>query len=235
MKEELVRPKTENNIIELMKKVRKNNYEDDNELRIFHHMERYELVAQNIDKKKENYIIDIGCGLGVGLDYIHSLLFCECCNRYRDNNYFGMDIDGSAVKEMHQKFSYINPINGNIKNWGFPNKFDILIYFEVLGNESMENDEEALNNIKNMCNIGGKIFISIPNYGDYEPKAYFNRIYDPESFTQTINKIFEDENFDKQFLVQKHPFNREDLSKNGIYEGNLSESDFMICIIEKRR
>jgi len=228
MKEELIRPKTENDIIELMKRVRENNYKDNNELRIFHHMERYELVAENIDENKKNNIIDIGCGLGVGLDYIHSFI------GYDNNYYYGMDIDENAVKEMTQKFNYINPVCGNIRDWNSSNKFDILIYFEVLGNESMENDEEALNNIKNMCNSNGKIFISIPNYRDYEPKAYFDRIYDPNTFSETINKIFKNDNFNKKFLVQKHPFNREDLSEKGICEGDLSESDFMICIIEKK-
>jgi 2-polyprenyl-3-methyl-5-hydroxy-6-metoxy-1,4-benzoquinol methylase len=191
-------------------------------------MERYELVAKNIDRKKKNNIIDIGCGSGVGLNYINFLVGGE-------NNYFGMDVDKNAIREMKDKFPYINAVSENIENCSFSDKFDILIYFGVLGNESIDSDEEALNNIKNVCNDNGKIFISIPNYRDYKPKDYFKRIYNPKSFSQIINVVFEENNFNKQFLSQKHPFNREDLSKKGIYKGDLSESDFMICIIEKRR
>jgi len=231
MKEELVRPELKEgpaNLNFLREIINSSQEVSANDLRILHHMERYEFVAQKINEHfgtEPLNILDIGCGLGHGLAVMRQIL-----TSHINANIYGLDIDDVAICNANSLYPDFNFICEDICDAELQQKFDVIIFFEVLGNENLKDDLEILTNFNNLLSENGLVFISIPSYRNKTPKSYFARLYDQKSFSTIIKEGFRNRQI--IFYGQMHPVNRDFvLCDNCISEDLFENGDFMIAII----
>lgn len=230
MKEELIRPKLKQDLDEIRVNIRNNKYSM-NDLRVLHHMERYEFAAQYINDFFEGQIsiLDIGCGLGHGLNILNQNLH-ENINA----DIWGIDIDKSSIEKATVNYENLNFICDDVCNADFNEQFDIIIFFEVLGNENIDSDIKTLHKFNTILSENGCIFISVPSYRDKEPKSYFARLYNQESFENLVVSAYS--NKDIYLCGQIHPANRGDILANNNISTNLYRcGDFMLAIIKDKK
>ena len=137
-------------------------------------------------------ILDFGCGSGNLLEVLYR-------NRYKADNYLGLDIREQTIKNVQEKYKNIDwagfaciDLCGDIntdKNW------DIICSFEVLEHIGKENIDKFLQNIQSCCNENTIILISTPNY-DGKVGAANNHIINGE--------IGEFKHFELQKLLEKY-------------------------------
>ena len=119
--------------------------------------ERYKDFVSLIEKyvNKLDNIVDIGCGNGALLNYLHN-------NGYQKLS--GMD-ESDALKRNNIN-NDINLIFGSIYNINFEQKFKLVILNHVL--EHLVDLKKALFNIKNILDDNGYLYISFPNMNEYK-------------------------------------------------------------------
>jgi len=129
-------------------------YEDtrDSEL----HEESSKMIMQFA--KKSDHILDIGCATG-------HLLYLLKKNNYR--NLLGLD-PAPKCKEVAQKIYNIKLVTANIDSFKSTKKFDFIILATVL--EHLEELQKSMKKITSLLNDEGKVFISVPNAGNFYQK-----------------------------------------------------------------
>ena len=114
---------------------------------------RYELILDNIIKKNQK-ILDIGCGPGTGL------------KKYISKN----DIDGiepDITRAKVAKKNKINVYNCSLKEFYKKENstYDIIIFFHTL--EHMFSPRKTINMIEKLLKKNGKLIIEVPNFIDW--------------------------------------------------------------------
>lgn len=96
-------------------------------------------------------VLEIGCGEGIVLQKLKDLY-----------DAFGIDFNEDAVKKAEAKGLKVYPMTVEDFSRQFPLiKFDAISFFHVL--EHVENPMAFLENVRNLLNSNGLVFLSIPN------------------------------------------------------------------------
>lgn len=118
----------------------------------------YRIIIDVLTKyiKKDDNVLDIGCGAGTLSLYMAS----------KGHSVHGIDISKKAVNACIKSTRFLNLDNISFEVKDFPNKlsnkkFDFIICTEVL--EHLENDTKALSRIFLSLNKGGVAIISTPS------------------------------------------------------------------------
>ncbi|MDD2889362.1 MAG: class I SAM-dependent methyltransferase [bacterium] len=110
----------------------------------------------------EGKVLDIGCGMGCGLNKLKKLGW----------ETYGVELDEYAAE--YAKKADHNIICGTLLEANFlPNFFDVILLSEVL--EHLYNPLETLKEIKRIIKPGGKIYISVPISNNLFFKIFKNR------------------------------------------------------------
>jgi SAM-dependent methyltransferase len=105
--------------------------------------------------KKENSVLDIGCGAGAFIDRLH---------KESGNKVMGLEFNKNALVECKRRGLEVHPIPiQEFKKSG--EKFDVITYFQVL--EHIENPLEFIQSSIDALNPGGKLIIGVPNNNPY--------------------------------------------------------------------
>lgn len=129
-------------------------YEDtrDSEL----HEESSKIIMQFANKSDQ--VIDIGCSTG-------HLLYLLNRNNYK--NLLGVD-PAPKCKEIAQKKYNIKLVTASIDSFKSTKKFDFIVLATVL--EHLEELQKSMKKITSLLNDEGKVFISVPNAGNFYQK-----------------------------------------------------------------
>lgn len=118
----------------------------------------YKLILSIINKylKKNQVVLDVGCGAGTLCMYIAA----------RGNKILGIDISRNAIKSCKESAQNLCLDNAQFKVMDFPKetlkeKFDFIIFTEVM--EHIEDDIEALKKINSLLKKNGTVFITTPS------------------------------------------------------------------------
>jgi cyclopropane fatty-acyl-phospholipid synthase-like methyltransferase len=118
----------------------------------------YKTILSVINKwiKKNDKILDIGCGAGTLCLYYAN----------KGNDVLGIDISGKGIDSANQSAHYLGLNNVKFKKMNFPTqvpqeKFDFIIFSEVI--EHLKNDDLVLKKIFLLLKPKGMVFISTPS------------------------------------------------------------------------
>lgn len=101
-------------------------------------------------RRTNHHILEIGCGTGYNLDELQKW-----------GKVFGIDINQQAVKLAQEKG--FNVVIKNVNKDALPkNNFHSICLFDVL--EHIENDRKLIQNIFNILNYNGYLFLTVPAY-----------------------------------------------------------------------
>lgn len=230
MREELIRPKIDEGriCIDSVKSAVVHNTATINDLRVLHHMERYEFVGSVINNSFERSdvsVLDVGCGFGHGL-----FVLKETLRSHFRSHVIGVDIDINALSVANKLYDDIDFICSDATRLAIKPNVDVIIFFEALGNENIEDDKMLLTYFRNIISDDGIIFVSIPSYRSHPPKSYFARLYNQESFRDLMQECFG--GIKIALYGQMHPANRDDiLGLPVIAQEFYEEGDFMLSVI----
>lgn len=127
-------------------------------------------------------VLEVGCGMG--------MFIREMNKRYKGLSFLGTDYSNVAINRA-QKFQTKN-IQFEIwdihKPFLFKSKFDLVLCLQSM--EHMDNPEIATKNMVNMCNVGGKVIITVPTPKsplDVNKMNFHHWTLYPEDFEKWIN------------------------------------------------
>ena len=227
MREELIRPKPKGTIVEIQERIQAGNSDMD-DLRILHHMERYQFSAlrasQLFDGDNNVCVLDVGCGLGYGME-----VFMQHVDEDSFIDITGIDIDEDAIKNASLRYPDFDFMCDDVCLMSEDKKYDVVMFFEVLGNENIKDDVESLSKLKNILSDNGIIIISIPNYGGQKPKEYFTRLYNDNTFKEIMINTYVDMNIN--LFGQLHPINRGNVDCRIIDKDLYETGNFMVAVI----
>ena len=158
-------------------------------------IKRYNEVLDEFEKyRKNNRILDIGCGVGYFLEVA----------KQRGWDVYGTEFTDEAVQicedkgiQMHQ--GVLDPSNYQ-KEY-----FDVITSIEVI--EHINNPLEETGNIAEILRQGGVFYFTTPNFNSllrYRLKEGYNVIVYPEHLSyytpKTINRLFKSQGFRKKWL-----------------------------------
>jgi hypothetical protein len=193
----------------------------ENELRILHHLERYEFAAEtiNAESREGSYLLDIGAGDGTGLSVIHEL--CRPVPALH-----AIEIDAVACERMRRLLPTAEVVNASVGEFDFRRRYDYTLLYETLGHQHIVSDLALLKKVETRV-----LLLSIPYYRHYAKKFYFYRLYDPVSILELLERAVPNQRI--EMFGQFHPVNRENDSDRQILPiGKLArEPDFIICRI----
>jgi len=141
------------------------------------------LLASSYCKNK--IVADCSCGYGYGSAILQSLGAKEV---------HGYDIDKTALNFAKQKFTQCEFREFNlIEPSDIGAMYDTVVSIETFEHLPKDKIEVYLNNLKNKCIKGGKIFITTPRR--LTPKWHYNGgthlyEYNVDEFKEEINKVF---------------------------------------------
>ena len=206
-----------------------------NDFRILHHMERYIFAKNYIEKNelKDLKIIDIGIGEGLAIAKLFNHLSPNIISKV-----VGLEIDEAVSKNLMKQYQNIEVINQGIDDYITKDKFNIILCYELLGNESLKSDNDLLDSLDNLCAKNGHIFFSSKIYrnkelGKLRKKRYDARIYDTKSFVKLMSNNLS--KYKLNYFSQTYPLKRMKSSESGVWENpqlNI-EADFAICVAKK--
>jgi 2-polyprenyl-3-methyl-5-hydroxy-6-metoxy-1,4-benzoquinol methylase len=137
-------------------------------------------------------ILDFGCGSGNLLEVLYR-------NRFKANEYHGLDIREQTIFSTNQKYEKLDWATFQAVdlcgNFSVGNHWDMICSFEVIEHIGKENADKFLSNIAACCNDNTEVLISTPNY-DEKVGAASNHIINGE--------VGEFEHFELQELMEKH-------------------------------
>lgn len=154
--------------------------------------------------KKDQKILEAGCGAGRILAYLH----------FKNFNVFGIDFIESAIKKIKLKYKSINAEVGDITNTNFDdNTFDTILAFGLYHNFEFENLKKAFFETKRILKKGGVLCFSfrsdnIQNYildkiknKKNKDNTYFHKLNLKENEIRDILKKFEFKVLKKEYVV----------------------------------
>lgn len=121
-------------------------------LAILEHLKRF------IYRQESSDILEIGCGIG-------TLTFL-LARHFPNASLTGLDISPQSInlaKQLLQKFKQINFETADFINFKTHQKFDYIIFPDVLEHIPLEQHEAIFEKCKNILKTDGKIFIHIPD------------------------------------------------------------------------
>lgn len=135
----------------VFKKEKNSNYEKEMEKRLKYSFSRFKNFLNKKDK-----ILDLGC-------YTGELMKILKDNGY--NNLIGVDPSDYAVKVAKSRYG-IKVIKASVfGDLNYLGKFDFIIINHVL--EHIKNLSEFLQKVKNLLNVGGKVYIETPDADNF--------------------------------------------------------------------
>ena len=184
----------------------------------------FEIIKPYLSEKRELSVLEIGSGTGSVLQEFRD----EGKKESKTISALGTDYNEGCIKLSNDK--RVDAILGDIDVvTKLGKKFDVIIFFEVLGNENIADDSELLQKFGRMLNDNGAIFISIPSYGDRPPKEYFARLYDQDAFVRLMMDV--DCSLKIDLYGQLHPINRKESDCRIIDRYLYYKADFMLAVI----
>ena len=154
--------------------------------------QRYiELLTTFEPYRKNNKILDVGCGNG---------FFLETAKE-KGWEVYGTEFSEKAIEVLKQKG--IKSFEGELKLENFKAQmFDVITSFEVV--EHINNPKEEINKFYNILRTGGLLYITTPNFNSISRnllKEKWNIIGYPEHLTyytpKTLKKLLIENNFKK--------------------------------------
>lgn len=110
------------------------------------------LIKKLLKGKNPKKILDIGCGTGETLTYLHTL--------FPTSRLYGIDTSEDAVSYSHKR-GHKNVTKADARRLPYPaNTFDLVLFLDVL--EHIKDDAQALLEVKRVLVPGGKIIITSP-------------------------------------------------------------------------
>lgn len=142
------------------------------------HLHRYAIATDFVCGKNA---LDIACGEGYGTALL---------GQYA-NNIVGIDISESTINKAQAKYIQkgVEFITGDICKIPFPQEtFDVITCFETI--EHIDNQEEALKEIKRVMKNDGLLLISTPNKRMYSDKSgYRNPFHKKELYLEEFKVL----------------------------------------------
>ncbi|MFH1671587.1 MAG: class I SAM-dependent methyltransferase [Candidatus Portnoybacteria bacterium] len=141
----------------------------DNPFKYSLHFWLYKKYLKNYLKvKSDDLILDVGCGIGHSLDYL----------RQFSDNLVGVDTDLISLLYA-KKTTKANYVLAKAEKLPFKdNTFDKIISFNVL--EHIENDQEAIKEIRRVAKKGAEILIWVPSLEGLRTSSKFKRLMHEE-------------------------------------------------------
>jgi len=144
--------------------------DEKDELEKYLHIRRYQLANKYC---KSGLILDLGCGLGWGTNFLSS-----------KGNVIGVDIDKDSIKKANEKYKH----NKNVKfvvadaiNLPFKHgSFDTVVSIEDI--EHVKNQRKYLEEVYRVLKDNGILILTTPNDGNL-----INRIADKIGYKRTKN------------------------------------------------
>lgn len=113
---------------------------------------RRELVRNLLKGKRQKRILDIGCGTGETLSFLHTL--------YPDAKLYGVDTSATAIR-FSKKRGHKNILKAKAEKLPFKdNFFDTVLFLDVL--EHIPDDQKVVHEAKRVLKKGGCIIITSP-------------------------------------------------------------------------
>jgi ubiquinone/menaquinone biosynthesis C-methylase UbiE len=131
------------------------DYRNLNERNYQRERRRTEIIMDLLDLKNATNLLDIGCGEGLQLEWIHK--------RYSHINLSGIDISEKRVERARERIPAANVIarSATVEGFGFETgSFDRAICSEVL--EHLPQPEKVLINAYEVLKPGGLLVVSVP-------------------------------------------------------------------------
>ena len=171
-------------------------------------IKRYDELLDRFETfRKNNNILDIGCGDGY---------FLEVAKK-RGWNVYGTEFTDEAIAVCHSKG--INMQKGVLDPTNYKNiNFDVVTSFEVI--EHINNPVEEIGNIKSILRENGALYITTPNFNSVSrfflgPK--WNVIEYPEHLSYYTPKTL-------THFLKKHNFTKAKIETTGIHIRRFNQS-----------
>ena len=138
------------------------------------------LLQKYLPAKKNNTILDAGCGTGAGIEFLKKFGLVH-----------GFDISPRAVEFCHKR-GFDNVIQGSIDDIPFDDsKFDLVTCFDVLGQREVSSDKKAMKEFHRVLKPGGVLLIRIAAhnwlYGYHDVAVHTRHRYNAAE----VEKLFE--------------------------------------------
>lgn len=144
----------------------------------------HELLDKMESYRKNNKILDVGCGIGYFLEIAKERGWEVYGTEYTDEA-----IEICKKKNINMQQGSLNPEN----YFGF--EFDVITSFEVI--EHINNPIEELGNFYSLLRKGGLVYVTTPNFNSllrYRLKSKYNVITYPEHLSyytpKTLKNVF---------------------------------------------
>jgi 2-polyprenyl-3-methyl-5-hydroxy-6-metoxy-1,4-benzoquinol methylase len=153
-------------------------------------IKRYnELLDEMEPYRKNNRMIDVGCGIGYFLEEA----------KKRGWEVYGTEYTDEAVEICRQKGIIMH--KGALNSVSYePNYFDVITSFEVI--EHINNPREELEHFYNILRPNGLVYVTTPNFNSllrYYLKSSYDNICYPEHLSyytpKTIKRLFTSKGF----------------------------------------
>ena len=186
---------------------------------------RTKIIANAIKDRKYKKILDVGCGTGELLEYLHS--------NFPEKELYGTDISKKALEILKKKgitkgtfladLEKVTKLNG---------KYDVIVCSEVI--EHLKNWENAIYAFKGCVNKNGIVIITTQSGKIYPHHAQLGHIqhFEPEDITKELKKA------GFHILIKKTigwPFMnlKNHLASSPVMRGALLSKDRKIAILQK--
>lgn len=141
---------------------------------------RKEFIIRYLSGNKIHTILDLGCGTGELLDYVHE--------RFPKKKLYGADVSSKAIERVQSKGIaekvYLIDLT---KPSYLPGKYDAVVCSEVI--EHLERTRYTFDLIASLCKKNGKAIITVPSgkiYPHHRKLGHYQH-FEPENITVELN------------------------------------------------